>query len=241
MLTNAEKKLRDTLGYSWFRKIGKLFIQPEMKKVAKFVTKRRKAFGVKVYPSKEDTFRAFRLTSFQDTKVVIIGLDPDCTPDVADGLAFSTHDPYYVSPSLEGILKEVETSVHDGLELIRERDLTRWALQGVLLLNTVLTVEKGKPLSHEKIGWQWFTLRVIRKLVLDEEPKVFLLWGMAAKSAYLQATHGLDAPTPHLVLEAAHPEAESVSLHEEAGFFGCDHFATANKFLKETGQREITW
>lgn len=237
-MTDAERKLRNTLGYSWFKKVGQLLVSDEMKAVARFVNKRRKTFNVHVYPSKENTFRAFQVTAFEDVKVVILGQDPYHTRDVAHGLAFSSQDPFERPPSLTNVFKEVETSAYDGLQLMQDADLTRWATQGVFLLNTILTVEEGKALSHEKAGWQWFTTQVLRLLIADEEPKVFMLWGLAAKSSFQEAAQGVSAD-PHLILEAAHPAAEA--YNQNAGFFGCDHFKLANEFLKEKQFIEITW
>jgi uracil-DNA glycosylase len=244
MLTDAEKKLRNTLGYSWFRQVGHLLVEPEMKEVAKYVNGRRKLFNVEVYPAKENVFKAFQLTQFEDIKVVILGQDPYHTKDIAHGLAFSSQDVFEIPPSLENIFKEVEASIYDGLQLAQDANLTRWANQGVFLLNTILTVEKGKALSHDKVGWQCFTTQVIRHLLEDDEPKVFMLWGLAAKASFNEALNGSNKKEHnHLILEAAHPAAESYNKDstKNAGFFNCDHFALANIFLKEKQFTEIVW
>lgn len=241
MLHDGSKKLRNLLGYSWFTRVGQYLSMSEMKATAKRVNLRRKTSDVNVYPAKEDTFRAFRMTSFEDTKVVILGQDPYHTIDVADGLAFSSKDPFAFPPSLENIFKEITKDIYEGDEdHIHERSLDRWANQGVLLLNTILSVEEGKALSHEKFGWQFFTTEALARLIADDEPRVFILWGLAAKATYQTALQQAgEMGTDHLILEAAHPAAESYK--EDAGFFGCNHFSKANEYLKERQFTTIKW
>ena len=207
----------------------------EMKKIAKKVNERRKSFGVQVYPEKDNTFKALRLCGMEDTKVVIIGVNPYNETDVADGLAFSSLDPFERPADMKHIGEEIEASMYDGLQLLYEPNLARLSQQGVLLLNSVLTVEKGKDLSHEKIGWQWFTKQVLQVLLKDEEPKVFMTWGMAAKAFFQEACQEAEITDVdnHLVLETV-----SASSPE---FVGCGHFKTANEFLKEKQRFEVTW
>lgn len=244
MLEKGEKRLRNNLGYSWFNRIGKFILSDSMKAVAKRVNARRNTPDVTVYPSKEATFRAFRLTGFEDTKVVILGQDPYFEIDVADGLAFSSQDPFSAPPVLMNILAEVRDDWHGGDEdMVMNLSLERWAEQGVLLLNTILSVEQGKGLSHEKLGWQELTSEVIRQLVKDDEPKVFILWGLAASATFYDAIRGAEAEDTggHLVLTSAHPSVESYREDGDGGFFGNKHFSKANEFLKEHQFTEIKW
>ena len=246
MLEAGDKKLRNTLGFSWFNKVGQLLRTDEMKSVAKRVNARRKTPGINVYPTREDTFKAFRLCSFEDTKVVILGQDPYHTVDSADGLAFSTKDPFAKPDTTSNILTESIADWYGGDDsILFDYDLTRWAMQGVLLINSILTVEEGKALSHEKLGWQYFTQRVLAELMMDDEPKVFMVWGLAAQTTLFEACKLMggeeDQPTPHLVLKAAHPSAETHRADAGGGFFGCEHFSKANAFLKENQFTEIKW
>lgn len=241
-MTDKEKKLRNKLGYSWYQKAAHLLQQNEVRELAKWIAQRRKTIRVKVFPESEHLFTAFRLTPFEEVKVVILGQDPyhsESNVPIAHGLAFSSQDPFERPPSLQNIFKEVEQSAYDGLQLIQEADLTRWAIQGVFLLNTALTVEKGKPESHMGKGWEKFTEPVIRMLAEDDEPKVFMLWGRKANEAYDNALNNEVDDSKHLVLRASHPAAEE--YRENAGFFGCDHFKLANDFLREKHLMEIKW
>lgn len=241
-MTDAEKRIRNVLGSSWNAKLGDMLATPSMREVAKKVNARRKTPDINVYPSREDTFRALRLTSFEDTKVVIIGAEPFCEPDVADGLAFSSQDPFAMPPSLTAILAEVRDDIYDNDDsLIFEKNLSRWTEQGVLLLNSVLSVEEGVPFSHEKLGWQEFTTQVISLLISRKEPCVFMLWGMGAKAIFDEAKENAVDSNNHLVLTAAHPEAESHRDDGKGGFFECKHFSQANTFLKENWLTEINW
>jgi uracil-DNA glycosylase len=183
-----------------------------------------------VFPAPRNVFRAFDLCAPQGIKVVILGQDPYHTPGVADGLAFSSLPGNPIPPSLQNIYKEIEAEL--GITCERSPDLTRWAKQGVLLLNASLTVRSGLANSHSRIGWHQFTDAVIRTISKQCEHVVFLLWGSFARSK---------APlidfTRHLVLESAHPSP--LSAHQ--GFFGNGHFRDANEYLKSKGKGTINW
>lgn len=181
-----------------------------------------------VYPPKEALFKAFEITPFENVKIVILGQDPYHQPDQAMGLAFSVNRHVRVPPSLKNIYKEL----CDDLEarIPNHGDLTKLAKEGVLLLNTTLSVEEGRPGSHKNIGWGWFTDEVIKVLSNDKTPKVFLLWGNHSISK-----ESLIDEKTHLVLKAPHPSPLSVYR----GFFGCKHFSKANQFLRENGRTPV--
>jgi uracil-DNA glycosylase len=182
-----------------------------------------------VYPPRRELFAALSLTGFAETRVVILGQDPYHGENQAHGLAFSVKDETAaLPPSLRNIFKELESDL--GVRRTRP-DLTDWAKQGVLLLNTVLSVEKGKPGSHRKMGWERFTDEIIRLLGERAEPAAFLLWGKDA-----QKKLPLIAPCHHIIC-SAHPSP----LSARNGFFGSRPFSRANARLKEAGYREIDW
>lgn len=183
-----------------------------------------------VFPSPKNVFRAFELVAPNDVRVVILGQDPYHTPGVADGLAFSSMPGNPVPPSLENIFREIESEF--GSTVARDPDLTRWAKDGVLLLNASLSVASGKANSHADIGWHEFTDEVIRVVSRECPHAVFLLWG-----AYARAKRPLIDETRHLVLESPHPSP--LSAHK--GFFGNGHFKKANEFLLEHGRGEVGW
>lgn len=186
--------------------------------------------NTKVYPSRENLFNCFRLTNLEDVKVVILGQDPYHQPSQAHGLAFSVQKGVKIPPSLRNIFKEINNDT--GAIIPSHGDLTYLAKQGVLLLNTILTVEDSKPLSHQNKGWEIFTNRVIDKLNSSKQPIVFLLWGNnSRKKKELITNKG------HLVLEAPHPSPLS-SYH---GFFGCKHFSRVNEFLIKNNLKPIDW
>ncbi len=187
--------------------------------------------GAEIYPPKEKVFECFRLTDRKDVKVVILGQDPYHQPMQAMGLSFSVPDGVKVPPSLVNIFKEIRSDL--GREPhIENGDLRPWAEQGVLLLNSLLTVEKGSPMAHKGRGWETFTDNVIKEIGRGDVPCVFLLWGRpaAAKSVYIDRSK-------HLVLTAAHPSP----LSAYSGFFGCRHFSAANDFLAQMGIAPISW
>lgn len=196
--------------------------------------------GKIIYPEKDKVFKAFEFTPFDEVKVVILGQDPYHGAGQAQGLAFSVPDGILLPPSLKNIFKELHTNFYKDetsssfLERIKNKqgDLTSWAKQGVFLLNSVLTVEEGKPASHSKIGWSEFTDSVIKKISDEKEGVIFLLWGNFAK----QKASLVDT-TKHTVLLAAHPSP----LSAYNGFFGCGHFKKVNEILKGRGEGEIEW
>ncbi len=192
----------------------------------------RKSQGATIYPSSDKVYKAFELTPYKDVKVCILGQDPYHTPGMAQGLAFSVPESLKsIPPSLQNIFREVENDVYNGLILDQNPDLTRWAKQGVFLLNTTLTVEKGMPLSHGNIGWRRFTQTAVQHLSNKSEPMVFIFWGNYAKE-YKKFIHN----KYHLVLEAAHPSPFSVT-----GFKGCKHFSKTNEYLIANNIQPITW
>jgi uracil-DNA glycosylase len=184
----------------------------------------------KVYPDMNDIFNSLTLTSFSDVKVIIIGQDPYHGEGQAHGLAFSVKKGVDIPPSLMNIFKELHNDV--GFEIPNHGFLEEWAKQGVLLLNTVLTVRKDEPNSHKGCGWEQFTDQVIKTLNKKEKPVVFILWGNNAKQKEKLITNNV-----HLVLTAPHPSP----LSAYNGFWDCKHFSKTNDFLKMTGQSPIDW
>ncbi|WP_105253801.1 uracil-DNA glycosylase [Pseudoalteromonas sp. T1lg75] len=195
-----------------------------------YVQQRRDA-GVAVYPPKEQVFEAFHVTEFDDVKVVILGQDPYHGPNQAHGLCFSVLPGVKPPPSLANMYKELAQDVN-GFNIPEHGYLQSWAEQGVLLLNTVLTVEQGQAHSHKHLGWEHFTDQVIAALNEQGEGIVFLLWG-----AHAQKKGKHINTNKHFVLKAPHPSP--LSAHR--GFFGCGHFSKANTLLAEQGKQPIDW
>ena len=185
-----------------------------------------------VYPAPADMFRAFNLTPFDEIKVVILGQDPYHTPGVADGLSFSTKPGNRVPPSLQNIFKE-----NGKYPEANNPDLTRWAEQGVLLLNNTLTVKAHQANSHKNLGWSEFTDAVIREIAGGREHVVFLLWGKFAQGKAPLIKEAASTPDTHLILTSAHPSPFSA----DRGFFGNNHFKQANEYLEKHGQEPIQW
>lgn len=183
-----------------------------------------------IHPDMYHIFNALKLTSFQDTKVVILGQDPYHGPNQAHGLSFSVQEGVQPPPSLVNIFKELHDDM--GIPVPATGNLTCWAKQGVLLLNTVLTVREHQPNSHKGIGWEQVTDDVIRALDRKQTPVVFLLWGANARAKARILTNPM-----HVRLEAPHPSP----LSAYNGFFGCRHFSKANAALMESGQAPIDW
>lgn len=183
-----------------------------------------------IYPSMYDIFNAQKATAFGDVKVVILGQDPYHGPGQAHGMCFSVKKGVAPPPSLVNIFKELESDC--GCEIPSHGYLADWAAQGVLLLNTVLTVRGGQPNSHKGMGWEIYTDNVIRKLNERSKPMVFMLWGSNARSKKVYLTG-----SQHLILEAPHPSP----LSAYRGFFGCGHFSKANRFLAEHGMEPVDW
>ena len=189
-----------------------------------------KASGKLIYPPGSLLFNAFNITPFDEVKVVLLGQDPYHGPGQAHGLCFSVPDNIPSPPSLINIFKELQNDL--GVPIPRSGNLTKWAQQGVLLLNASLSVRANEPMSHSKTGWSHFTNMVISKISLLKEHVVFLLWGKFA-----QEKQGLIDETKHLVLKAAHPSPYSAN----AGFFGCKHFSQTNEYLVRNGIDPIDW
>lgn len=183
-----------------------------------------------VYPPADEIFMAFKLTSYEEVKVVILGQDPYHGPNQANGLSFSVNPGEKIPPSLRNIYKELAADL--GCSPPENGDLGFWARQGVLLLNTTLTVAAGHPMSHTKKGWETFTDRVLASLDKKESPIVFLLWGNHARSKSV-----LVDGSRHLILESAHPSP----LSARRGFFGSRPFSRANEFLEAEGLEPIKW
>ena len=186
--------------------------------------------GKRIYPPRGTRLRALELTPLDRVKVVILGQDPYHGPGQAHGLAFSVPQGVRVPPSLVNIYKELESDL--GIKPRRHGFLEHWAKQGVLLLNSVLTVEMGQAASHRDRGWERFTDRVIQEVNAKDQPVVFMLWG-----SYAQKKAAFVDTRKHLVLKAAHPSP----LSAHSGFFRCGHFSRANAFLQSKGLRPVDW
>ena len=183
-----------------------------------------------VFPPQELIFSALQLCSFENVRVVILGQDPYHGTGQAHGLSFSVPDGVKIPPSLKNIYKEIATDI--GKKIPASGNLEHWAKQGVLLLNSTLTVEAGKPASHQGLGWETFTDAIIKKISDEKEHVVFLLWGNFAR-----AKKSLIASDKHLVLEAPHPSPFSAYT----GFFECRHFSKTNTYLEQHGVSPILW
>ncbi len=214
---------------SWKSRLSEEFGQPYMAALRQFLLE-RKRLGAVIYPPGDLIFNALNSTPFEAVKVVILGQDPYHGPGQAHGLCFSVQQGVAIPPSLVNIYKELASDL--GAVPPAGGNLQPWAEQGVLLLNAVLTVEKGQPAAHQGKGWERFTDRVVGELNDGREGLVFLLWGSYAikKGVVIDRER-------HLVLTAPHPSP--LSAHR--GFFGCRHFSSANKWLMEHGEAPIDW
>ncbi len=214
---------------SWRAPLQGQFDSPYMQALKSFL-EHEKAQGKRIFPKGSEYFRALDLTPLDKVKAVILGQDPYHGEGQAHGLCFSVRPGVRTPPSLVNIYKEMRSDL--GIEPARHGFLEHWAQQGVLLLNSVLTVEMGQAASHQRKGWEEFTDAVVRLVAQKEEPVVFLLWG-----AYAQRKAGFVDQSRHLVLKAAHPSP--LSAHN--GFLGCRHFSQANAFLEAKGRGAIDW
>lgn len=224
---------------SWKEKLGEEFEKPYFEELTEFVKEGYK--NETVYPPPKYIFRAFDLCPFENVKVVILGQDPYHGKGQANGLCFAVNDGIVLPPSLQNIFKEIEDDLGEPLknksdlpERARSQsgDLSRWATQGVLLLNATLTVKARLAGSHQGHGWELFTDAAIKVLSEEREHLVFMLWGNYAKA---KGAH-IDREK-HLVLEAAHPSPFSAAN----GFFGCKHFSKANEYLRGHNETPIDW
>ncbi|MFW2566187.1 uracil-DNA glycosylase [Aliarcobacter butzleri] len=184
-----------------------------------------------VFPEKQNIFKAFSLTKFEDLKVVILGQDPYHGIGQAQGLSFSTPSNIKNPPSMVNILKEINDDLGKK-SVCEDGDLTPWAKQGIMLLNTILTVEQGLAKSHHNLGWEIFTDTIIKYISDNKENVIFLLWGSPA----ISKTKLIDK-NKHFILTAPHPSPLSVYR----GFYGCKHFSKTNEILKKLNKEEIIW
>ena len=212
---------------TWFNLLKDEFEKPYYQKLSSFLESEYKTKTI--YPKPENVFNSINKVKFDDVKVVIIGQDPYHEPNQAHGLSFSVENGVELPPSLVNIFKEIKNEY--GFQNTNG-NLTGWAKQGVLLLNSVLTVERGKANSHKNMGWENITKKIISLLNERKDPIVFLLWGRSASEIGKLVTNPW-----HLKLESVHPSP----LSAYGGFFGCDHFRKANEFLKIIGKTEIDW
>ncbi len=214
---------------SWKARLAGEFEQTYMQNLRQFLIGRKKS-GAVIYPPGEQIFNAMDSTPFAEVKVVILGQDPYHGPGQAHGLCFSVMDGVAVPPSLVNIYKEIEQDL--GSRPPAGGNLQHWADQGVLLLNAVLTVERGQAGAHQGKGWERFTDRIVSELNGGRDDLVFMLWGSYAmkKGSHIDRDR-------HLVLTAPHPSP--LSAHR--GFFGCRHFSKANAWLEQHGQQPIKW
>lgn len=213
---------------SWYELLKDEFEKDYFLKLRKFIKNEYKT--KQIFPHPKNIFKAFELTPVNDVKVVILGQDPYHGADQAHGLAFSVQENIKIPPSLSNIYKELYDDLN--IPIKRSGNLEYWAKQGVLLLNSVLTVESGKANSHKNIGWEKFTESVISLISKKKEILVFLLWGNYAhkKEDFIESNN-------HLILKSVHPSP----LSAYNGFFGSKHFSKANNFLKKNNIKEIVW
>lgn len=216
------------IGNDWDQLLKDEFEKDYYQQLRRFLAYEYKHY--KIHPDMYDIFNALKYTSYQDVRVVLLGQDPYHGPNQAHGLCFSVKKGVMPPPSLKNIFKELQDDV--GCTIPSHGELVKWAKEGVLMLNTVLTVREGHANSHANKGWEILTDRIISLLNDRSEPIVFLLWGRNAqnKSAMIANPH-------HLILKCAHPSP----LSAYNGFFGCRHFSKTNQFLKQHGYAPIDW
>lgn len=214
---------------SWGAALAKAFEVPSFLDLKAFLINEKKT-GKKIYPSGKNIFAAFDLCPFEQTKVVILGQDPYHGPGQAHGLCFSVPNGIDVPPSLQNIFKEIQSDLN--IVPAKHGDLSSWAQQGVLLLNTCLTVEAHRAGSHFGKGWEVFTDEAIRQLSVQKKGLVFLLWGKPAEAKQI-----LIDKSKHHVLTAPHPSP----LSAYRGFLGCKHFSKTNEILRRQGMQPIDW
>lgn len=223
-MTKVSPQIHD----SWREVLSEEFEAEYFTTLRNFLVEEKKKYTI--YPPGLLIFNAFNHTPFNRVKVVLLGQDPYHGQGQAHGLCFSVPDGIPRPPSLLNIFKEIETDL--GIPVPRSGNLTRWAQQGILLLNAILTVRENQAGSHQNQGWERFTDSVIRNISERRRNIIFLLWG-----AYAQAKESMIDPGKHHILKAAHPSPLSASK----GFFGCRHFSVTNNILREMGLQEIDW
>lgn len=222
------KKIRNIIGNDWDEILKDEFDKAYFKEIIVFLDEAYK--NKTIFPPKSEIFNALKLSSYRDTKVLILGQDPYYNPGQANGLAFSVKEGVKIPPSLKNIYKELEADLE--IPIADTGSLISWAKQGVLLLNTSLTVEEKKPNSHKNIGWQIFTDAIIKILNEKERSCVFILWGNNAISKERFITN-----PKHLIIKSSHPSP----LSARRGFFGSKVFSKTNQFLKDNKEEEINW
>ena len=216
------------IGNDWDKKLEVIWNSEGFKKFYRII---EKEYDTKtIFPPKEYIFNALKLTSYENTKVVIVGQDPYHGVGEAHGLSFSVQEGIKIPPSLQNIYKELNTDL--GIPIHNKGDLTKWGKEGVLMLNAVLTVEKDKPASHRNKGWELLTDYIIKVLNQKEEPVVFILWGHFAK----EKTKYITNPN-HYIITSPHPSPFSA----RSGFFGSKPFSKTNEYLKSKNLKEIDW
>ena len=216
------------IGNSWDEILKDEYQKDYFKNIAMFINKEYREKTI--FPPKSNILRAFKLTDYDNVKVVILGQDPYHGINEANGLAFSVSKGVRLPPSLQNIYKELYNDL--GITVSTNGDLEKWAREGVLLLNSVFTVEKDKPASHKNIGWEQFSDEVIKKVNEKTAPVVFILWGSFAKSKAKYITNPI-----HLVITSPHPSPFSAY----SGFFGSKPFSRTNEFLRKNNMKEIDW
>jgi uracil-DNA glycosylase len=218
------------LPQSWREALGAEFDKPYFKSLAKFVDDERQAFPSGIYPAADQVFAALQFTPFDKVRVLLLGQDPYPGEGMAHGLCFSVDkDVQKLPASLKNIFKELESDL--GIPVPRSGCLTSWAQQGVLMLNTILTLRAGEPMSHKGRGWEMFTDEIIRKVSGKNDPVVFVLWGRPAQSKIK-----LIDTARHMIVQSAHPSPLSCK-----NFFGTRPFSTINNALRAAGKPEIDW
>ena len=215
--------------HTWNKELQDIFLKDSFNNLVNKV--KEEYANHRIYPSGKNIFQAFNLCPFDKIKVIILGQDPYHGENQANGLSFSVNKGISIPPSLKNIYKELSNNFQDFN--FHDGDLSPWASQGVLLINSILTVRKGKPGSHQGIGWQDFTDEVIKIISKRKKNIVFLLWGSFAKSKVVLINNKKE----HLILSSSHPSP--FSAHK--GFFGNNHFKKANEYLKNKSIVEINW
>lgn len=229
-LFDTQPTMADLLkGSSWSELLADELQLPYMRELEKRLDSERSS-GEKLCPEPHNVFRSLALTPWESVRVVVIGQDPYHGDGQANGLAFAVNHGIKLPPSVRNIFKELSSDLN--LPTPKSATLLGWAEQGVLLLNSVLTVQAHKPFSHAGYGWERFTESIVRRLNDHTEPLVFLLWGGPAQRKAQWITNAR-----HLILSSAHPSP--LSAHR--GFFGCRHFSKANEFLRQSGRRPVQW
>lgn len=231
-MTTNQQQFFDSIPESWKEPLKEICTSPAIESLITFLQEREN-IGAVIYPQKQNIFAALKATPFDKVSVVIVGQDPYHGPGQAHGLSFSVQSGIAQPPSLRNIFKELHTDIN--VPIPPTGSLVYWAQQGVLLLNSILTVEAHTPASHANKGWELFTDAIIQALIMQNKPIVFMLWGAYAQKKVAHLHLSIDRSI-HLILKAAHPSPFSVTK-----FLGCRHFSKTNNFLKLHHLPEIDW